>query len=337
MFFDVSDEQIAMRHALRALLQEHSSPTHVRDVWNNPETKQLPAWKQLSEMGAVGMLVPEESEGTGQTWTDATLVAEECGYHAVVGPVIETMIAGSVLSRFGSQQTQDDWLPGIADGRIKVTVALSERGLVNYIDQSDAVLLQSNGSLYFVRRDYVSVSLVDSMDPTLRTSRCRFNLADAVKLNVGEAALRYFLGANLTGTAAFLVGLCQRLIDETKKYALERTQFDRPIGSFQAVKHHLANVALLLEAARSLVWRSACELAESYGDKTINARLAKSAANRAAHAVGYAALQLHGGIGFTWEHDLHLWLQRAKSIEPKLGSESDHLEIIADEVLSQMW
>ena len=307
MRFAFTDEQLAMRDAVRGFLEKECPPKVVRDAWTN-DTGRSGLWRRLGELGVLGVLAPEAHGGFGGDFLDLVLLLEETGRAALPEPVVEhAAVAVPIL---------DD--PGAAAvGDLTITAA-TPSGLVPYADSADLVLLGTR--------------LVDPIELQLQThesvdgSRRLF----AVKpMPRDEAA---FDRAAL-GIAAQLVGLGDHMLTTTVAYAKERRQFGAPIGSFQAVKHHLANVALALEFARPVVYRAAWSVARQDPDRSLHVATAKAHASEAALQAGRVALQVHGAIGYTTEYDLHLWMKRAWALAASWGDAGWHRDRVGRAIL----
>lgn len=335
MLFDFEEEQYAFRDVVRSALGRHMPASAVRAEWNEPVEGRGGAWSQLVHLGVLAMTVPEKHGGLGGTFVDLVLPLEEIGYHAVTGPVLATAaVAAPVLANFAADDIAAKWLPRIATGETAFALALDGSELVSHFNAADAVIVRSGQQLHLVQASAVRAEPVESMDPTLRLSRCSFDLDRSTLLTEDPDAADLAMQLGTIATSSVLVGLSQRMSDMTRAYLLERHQFGQVIGSFQALKHRMADVAVATEAARGLAWYAAYAAATMLVERAEAAHLAKASANHAAHLAGSAALQLHGGIGFTWEHDLHLWLQRAKALETLFGSIHEHRQEIAEHVFA---
>jgi alkylation response protein AidB-like acyl-CoA dehydrogenase len=298
--FAFTDDQLAFRDAVRELLERECSPAHVRAAWTN-ETGRVPGlWDQLAEMGVVGMLVPEARGGLGMTMADLVLILEETGRCAVPEPIVQTAAFGADLVDHAGQ------------------VLASGRELVPWADTADVIVTQAGR----FERDQVELVARESVDGARRLFEVRGNAAP-----LPDAALATGYVRGIVGTAAQQCGLAQRMLDLTAAYAKERRQFGVPIGSFQAVKHHLANARIALEFARPLVYRAAVTL------DPVHASMAKSKADDAALVTARAALQCHGAIGYTTEYDLHLYMKRAWALARSMGDGKLHRGRVAEAVL----
>ena len=306
MQFSFSEEQLALRDALRDLLAKECTPAHVRAAWTN-ETGRVPGlWEQLAAMGVVGLLAPAGDGGLGLTFVELVLVLEETGRHAVPEPIVETAAYGVPLL-----------------GRSDVTVAAGEYW-VPWADTADVIFTAAG------RFDRADVELVarPSVDGARRLFEVHGSPGSAER---GAVLAAYDRG--VCGIAAQQCGLADRMLEMTADYVRERRQFGVPVGSFQAVKHHLANARIALEFARPLVYRAAASIAAGDPDTAVHVSMAKVKADAAALETGRAALQCHGAIGYTTEYDLHLYLKRAWALARSWGNAAVHHERVARAIL----
>lgn len=338
MDFDFSDDQVAFRDAVRAYLRAKFPPSRLREAWERGQDHDHEVWRGLADLGVAGTQVEEVHGGSGGTLTDLVLVLGELGAHAVPEPAVETaVVAPAVLRTFGSQAVQDEWLPRIAAGSAVVAVAPRPSG-ARVPDGAGAQLtiVRAGREVHLVGPERVRARALPGADPSRRLAACDYELDDRTRLTDDETAGRLIEMTGAAGTAALLVGLCDRLVELTREHLLTRQQFGRPLAEFQVLKHRLVDVVVPLEAARSLTWNAAHRVATGDPAAMRAARTAKAAAGTAASRAGSAALQLHGGIGFTWEHDLHLWLQRGMSWERAFGVAHDLRAQVGAELLEAM-
>jgi alkylation response protein AidB-like acyl-CoA dehydrogenase len=298
--FSFSDEQVAMRDAVRVFLEKECPPKVVRDAWTN-DSGRSGLWSRLGEMGVLGVLAPEAQGGFGGDYLDLVLLLEETGRAALPEPVVEHAAVAVPLL---------DDPRAAAAGDITITVA-PPSGLVPHADSAELVLVGDR----FVEARALELQRHASVDGSRRLFAITDPPASIHLLSLDRAAL---------GFAAQLVGLADHMLTSTVEYAKERKQFGVPIGSFQAVKHHLANVALELEFARPLVYRAAHSLARRDPDRSVHVSTAKARASEAALLAGRVALQVHGAIGYTTEYDLHLWMKRAWALAASWGDSAWH-------------
>ena len=311
MRFAFSDEQLAMRDAVRGLLEKECTAKVVRDAWTN-DTGRSGLWPRLGELGVLGVLAPEKCGGFGGDVLDLVLLLEETGRAALPEPVVEHVaVAMPVLD--GKRAA------AAATGEITITVAPAS-GIALYADTADLVLVGDD----FVEPGTLSMRRHESVDG----SRRLFAIGARSVQPAGDAFDRAALGV-----AAQLIGLADHMLTMTVEYAKERHQFGVPIGSFQAVKHHLADVALALEFARPLVYRAAWSMARGEGSPSVHVAMAKARASEAALLAGRVALQVHGAIGYTTEYDLHLWMKRAWALAASWGDAAWHDDRVGRAIL----
>jgi len=299
MHFAFTDEQLAFRDAVRDLLEKECTPAHVRSAWTNATGRVPGLWDQLAGMGVTGMLVAERDGGLGLTMADLVLILEETGRHAVPEPIVETAAAAAPVL-----------------GRADLCVSIAH-SLVPWADSVDAIFTAAG------RFDPATAELV--AHPSVDGSRRLFEVRGAGEPVTGDLAAGYTRG--VCGVAAQLCGLSDRMLELTAEYVKERKQFGVPVGSFQAVKHHLANARIALEFTRPLVYRSAVTLDAAH----VSMGFAKAA--ETALTTASAALQCHGAIGYTTEHDLHLYMKRAWALARSWGDARSHRDRVAEAIL----
>ncbi len=330
MDFDFSEEQYLLRDTVRDLLGKESSPAAVRAAWESDTGRSPERWRKLGEMGVLGLLVPEQYGGSGMDEVDMVLVLEEAGRHVLPEPVLESAaLAAPLLARAGSDELQQRWLPRLADGSAVATVGLASQPYVSDAT-ADLVILERDGQVHALPQDRVTAQPLKSIDPARRIFKVTAETGDDTLLGTSEQLGPWLFDHAAAATATQLVGIAGALLDQTVEYVKQREQFGRKVGSFQAVQHRLAEMLLQVESARSAVYYAAYALANDLPDASVAASVAKAAANDAERFANQNALQLHGGIGFTWEHDLHLWLKRGKALEWAYGDADFHRRRIAD-------
>jgi alkylation response protein AidB-like acyl-CoA dehydrogenase len=307
--FAFSDDQLAFRDAVRAVLERECPPSIVRAAWTNADGRSGAAWKALGEMGVLDALVPEQHGGLGLTELDVVLLAEETGRAALPEPFVEhVLVCAPLVGESGDR-----------------TFSAGER-LVPYAADADVLIVGDA----IVERSGVELTPQRSVDGSRRLCEARVDTSNRVLSD--EERARAFDRAAL-GTAAQLVGLAQQMLDMTVAYTVERRQFGVPIGSFQALKHKLADVRIALEFARPLVYRAAASVAESGVRASVDVSMAKAQASEAALLAAGHALQCHGAIGYSYEHDLHLWMKRAWALAAAWGDAAWHRERVARAIL----
>jgi alkylation response protein AidB-like acyl-CoA dehydrogenase len=315
MRFAFDDEHLALRDAVRALLAKECTPADIRQGWDSQTGRSPQRWAALAQMGVVGAMIPEQFGGMGLDEITLVLVLEESARAGLPEPLAAVAaVAAPLLADVAPAEVCEQWLPRIADGEATAILALAGTSYVDDAHVADLLLMTDGTTLHAVDR-----SAVDMIpQPTLDRSRRRFRvtwrpnaancIAFSAQRHLAVAADRYTMAE-----AASALGVARKLLEMSVEYAKVREQFGVPIGSFQAVKHQLADVAVATEFAAPLVYRAAWSLATGQDDRTAHVQMARSAARTAAHHAARTALQVHGAIGYTDEHDLHLCLRQGLS------------------------
>ncbi|HVS44465.1 MAG TPA: acyl-CoA dehydrogenase family protein [Candidatus Dormibacteraeota bacterium] len=330
MDFDFSPEQYLLRDTVRDLLRRECTPAAIRASWASETGRSPERWRKLADLGVVGLTVAEEHGGAGMDEVDLVLILEEAGRSLLPEPLLETTAVGApLIARCGSEALRAGWLARITAGDATVTVGLAGSPYVADAT-ADLVVLERDGALHAVTQDRLTVRPLRSVDGARRIFSVTAELGDDTVLSTSAADARWAFDHAAAATAAELVGIAGAMLDMTVAYVKQREQFGRRIGSFQAVQHKLAETLLLVDSARSAVYYAAWALANDTPDASIAASVAKAYASDAERRANAEALQLHGGIGFTWEHDLHLWLKRGKALELQYGDADLHRRRIAD-------
>jgi alkylation response protein AidB-like acyl-CoA dehydrogenase len=366
MNFGFSEEQEELRKMVRRFLEDKSPETEVRRLMATTEGYDPAVWKQMAdELALQGLGVPEEFGGQGFGPVELYVVFEEMGAALLCAPYFSTVaLAASALLAVGDDAAKKEFLPGIASGETIATLAMTDdsgswdldqtgvtaakagdgyalTGTKNYvIDGSVASLILVTAtapeglSLFAVAGDASGLTRTSlpTMDQTRKQSRLEFANTPARLVGVAggaKAGLEHAVQVAAAMLAAEQVGGAQRVLDNAVDYAKNRIQFGRPIGSFQAIKHKCADMLLDVESAKSAAYYAAWAAQEDNEELPIAASLAKSFCSEAYFHCAAENIQIHGGIGFTWEHHAHLYFKRAKSSELLLGDPTYHRELIA--------
>ncbi|MEM7142193.1 MAG: acyl-CoA dehydrogenase family protein [Actinomycetota bacterium] len=328
MRFDFTDEQDMFRDTVRDLFADLCPPEAVRASWDNDDGRVPRLWDALAEMGVLAVLAPEDAGGLGMDEVDLVRILEEAGYAGVPEPLMEhAAVAVPALA-----EAESDLIGAAVSGESRYSVSLATGGGAVLAAQTvDAVVAEDDGALVVVDADSFTAERVESIDQSRRLARVELTGAP-VGLAGADAALANDRAA--LGTAAQCIGVARRLLDATVEYVGERHQFGKPVGSYQAVKHHLANVKIAVEFAAPLVYRAAWSVANpATHDPVTRARDVSMAKSSAADAVDLAcrqALQCHGAIGYTFEYDLQLWLKRGWALAAAYGDAREHRDRVAD-------
>ena len=345
MHFGFDDDQLAFRDAARDLFDKECGPAVVRAAWDAPAgALDRGVWDRLAEMGVLATLVPEADDGLGLDEQALVLVLEEAGRAGLPHPLVDTatvaapLVAGaspasSAGGTGGTGGTEPGPGPaGIPDAHGLGMVATDLGGPhVACARDADWLLLHDSprGALHLVDPAATVLTPVATVDGARRAATVDWQPAPETLVTDDPDAVALAFDRGAFGTAAVLVGLGQRMLDMTVAYVTEREQFGVPIGSFQAVKHHLADALKELACARPAVHRAAHSLAAGADTRARDVSMAKAMASDAAAFVGRQALQCHGAIGYTVEHDVQLYLKRTWALAAAWGDAAWHRDRVA--------
>jgi len=353
MEFGLNDSQQLLRDNARKFFAAECPMALVRKLMETDTAYDAALWSKMAEQGFTGIIFPEEYDGAGLGKVELILLMEEAGRALLPGPFFSTVVlAGSVLNSLGSAEQKKKYLAPICRGEARATVAMLE-SIANWDPASaqtsvasgkltgeklfvpdaaaaDYLIVVARNGVYItgVKAPGIQIAPMSGMDLTRKLYNVRFDGTPVEKL--GElAALPPALDLATAALAAELVGGMQRTLDITVEYAKTRKQFGKPIGIFQAVQHQCADMYLETESSRSAAYYAAWTLEVNAPDAAAAVSIAKMYASDASRTVGNRGIQVHGGMGFTWENDLHLYYRRAKSTETMLGDATFHRERLA--------
>jgi alkylation response protein AidB-like acyl-CoA dehydrogenase len=369
MNFAFSDEQEELRTAVRRFLAEKSPETEVRRLMDTTEGYDPAVWGQMADqLGLQSLTIPEEFGGSGFTYVELLVVLEEMGAALLCAPFFSSVALGAnALLTSGDDDAKKSYLPGIASGETIATLAITEdNGRWDFggielaaTEKGDGWVLDGHKmfvidghvadlvmvaartgagvTLFAVAGDAAGLTrtALPTMDQTRKQARLEFSATPATLIGTeggAEPGLSKTLDLAAVALAAEQVGGAQHVLDASVEYAKTRIQFGRPIGSFQAIKHKCADMLLEVESAKSAAYYAAWAAAEDSDELPVVASLAKSYCSEAYFHAAAENIQIHGGIGFTWEHPAHLYFKRAKSSELLLGDPSYHRELLAQRI-----
>ena len=339
MQFEFTEDQRLLQQTVRDFLAGECPVAFVRGQWDTPTGRSPEFWAKLAEIGVPGLLVPEALGGLGMNEIDFVLVLVEIGRTALAEPIVSTAVVGVPLLREAGERSAEaaklanEWLPKVASGEALLAVAQPSSPLVPDAHVADLLILRSGASLSAVLRSAVELTEQKSNDPSQKLFTVAFDPKHAQLLATGAEADRLESAALDRGAlacAAQQLGACDQLIAMSVDYTSQRKQFGVPIGSFQAVKHHLATLKVALEYARSHVERAAHSVARDLPTRSADVSMAKIAAGQAALDAAKISLQVHGALGYTWEQDLHVWMRRAWTLDLAWGETAWHRNRLAD-------
>ena len=357
MQFGLSESQEFLKDSARKFFAGECPSAEMRRLMETETAYDAALWSKLTDQGYTGIIYAEEYDGVGLGKVELMLLMEEAGRALLPGPFFSTVVlAGSVLDAVGSPAHKKKYLAPICRGEARATVAIletsaswnlrdvqltaangkltGEKLFVSDAGVADFILVVARNGVFIVdaKAKGLKISPMLSMDLTRKLYALEFKDTPAEQLGPNTNLPRA-LDIASAALAAELVGGMQRTLDLTVEYAKTRKQFGKPIGMFQAVQHQCADMYLETESSRSAVYYAGWALEENASDASTAVSIAKMYASDAARTVGNRGIQIHGGMGFTWENDLHLYYRRAKASENAFGDATFHRERIASLVI----
>ncbi|HTO72018.1 MAG TPA: acyl-CoA dehydrogenase family protein [Myxococcota bacterium] len=368
MNFGFSEEQELLRSTAREFLAREAPMTAVRELMDDPRGYRPETWAKLAELGWLGLLLPEEYGGAGLSLVDEIVVAEELGRALTPSPFLATFQGALAVLHAGTETQKKELLPDVAAGRKILTFAITEEAgnenpdeLTTRAERKGAgyaltgtklfvpdaqnadvlvVAARSGGpgeagiALFLVEKGApgLAITPLASMDQTRRIAEVRFEETPAQVLGSPEsgwATWKTVRAHTLVHLSAEALGGAQKVLEDSVKYAKERVQFGKPIGVNQAIKHKCADMLIQVESSKSITYYAAWAVAEKTAEAELAASMAKAYTSDAYRATSAENIQIHGGVGFTWEYDCHLYFKRAKAIEVTYGDSTEHRERVA--------
>jgi alkylation response protein AidB-like acyl-CoA dehydrogenase len=353
MQFGLSESQQILKHTAQKFFAGECPPAEVRRQMETPTAYDAELWAKMAGQGFTGIISPEDCGGMGLGKVELILLMEEAGFAMLPGPFFSTVaLAGAVIDAVASPELKKKYLSRIAGGDARSTVAMVEANgswdpaelqmsaaggkltgtklFVTDAAVADFIVVVTENGVFAVaaKAPGMHIEPMNGMDLTRKIYSIEFSDTPAERLgNLDNLDKAFSLAA--AALAAEMVGGMQRTLDITVAYAKTRKQFGKPIGIYQAVQHQCADMYVETESSRSAAYYAAWALEENAPDAAVAVAIAKMYASDAARSVGNRGIQVHGGMGFTWENDLHLYYRRAKASETMLGDASFHRERIA--------
>ncbi|MEN5144836.1 acyl-CoA dehydrogenase family protein [Brevundimonas diminuta] len=327
MDFAFSEEQQAIAEVVRNLLRAECTGAHLRRLMASGDARDEKRWRQIVDLGLNGVLVQEAKGGLGLDETDFVLIAQACGAAALPEPLVE--LAGVILPLLAAvdHPRASEWLDKALTGEATMAFAHPAQPFVADADTADAMLLVHDDALHLVERSAVELIAQPSIDPFRRLSRVIWTPSADTRIADAATAAPLLANAFERGAifaAAQCIGLAERSVELAVDYAKERTQFGKPIGVNQAVKHLLSTAQVKIEFARPVVFAAAAERSADNALSRARASHAKLAAAEAASLAARTAIQVHGAMGYSWEVDVHFLLKRSLALAGAWGDESFH-------------
>jgi alkylation response protein AidB-like acyl-CoA dehydrogenase len=366
MYFDLTDEQEAIRSTARDFLASRFKSERMREIAGSEDGTDEAGWNEMAELGWAGLALPEEWGGQGLGIVDLAVLFEEMGFALAPSPLFSNTVVGLALAGGASDEQKERWLRPLADGTARGAQGLVDAGSTGtpgaypmkgeadgdgiVLDGKKQLVADAAGAAFFLvatadgRRHIVpadaaglTVTPEISIDTTRRLSTVTFEgvrvpAEQTLPGHGAEFGAVFLRGA--VALAAESTGVAQRALDMAVAYAKDREQFGRPIGAYQAVSHRCAQMLLETENSRSAVYGAAWAADADPDALPLSASMAKAYASDAGWRVPDASIQVHGGIGFTWEHDLHFFLKRGRANASMFGDARWHREQVAKRVLA---
>lgn len=330
MDFGLSDDQREIQRTARELLAERAKPERVREH-AEARTTDTQLWRELCELGWPGIAIAEEHGGQGLGQIELSILCEELGRSLAPVPFLGSALAATVITQDGSEEQRQRLLPSLASGEATAALGTHADGVAELVldgpQASFFVMIDRDGTGRLLNATEVEVTPVQSVDPTRSTARVSF--AEEAGEPVGSGGACAGLDRALVSVSSELVGVCDRALSMTVEYVKERKQFGVPVASYQAVSHRCAQMLLETEKARSTAAFAAWSADSDFEQLAQAAAMAKACASSAGREVTASAIQMHGGIGFTWEADVHWLYKRAQIDAALLGGAKRHRARIA--------
>jgi len=342
MDFQLSEDQLLLQQTVQDFLKGECPSDWLRAQWETETGRSPEFWSRLAGIGLPGLLVPESDGGLGLDEVDLLPVLEEVGRAGLAEPIVATAAVGAPLlvelGRAGRSELASRWLGPIAAGEAIVAVGHHRSPFVSDAHVADLLLLPWGDEIHAVEPGSVTLHAQTSCDGSERLFRVDWSPSDATRVAAeasGRALQEAALDRGALACAAQQLGVTQQLIEMGALYASQRKQFGVAIGTFQAVKHRMANARVKLEYARAVVHRAAYSTARALPTRSVDVSMAKVVAGEAATFAARESLQVHGAIGYTYEQDLHVWMKRAWSLDLAWGTGAWHRTRVADAVLDE--
>jgi alkylation response protein AidB-like acyl-CoA dehydrogenase len=369
MNFGFTEEQEFLRNTAREFLANECPMTVVREISEQEPQGYRPAlWEKMAELGWLGLLIPEEHGGAGLGFVDLVVILEEMGRALLPSPFFANLQGTLAVLCAGTETQRKEILPAVAEGRTILTFAITEEAGTENLEDLATRAERSNGSyrltgtklfvphaqsadaivvvartgsagdtgisllLVDPRSTGVEITPLESMDLTSRIAEVRFDGAEADLLgeeNTGWRTWESVRDRALVALTAEAVGGSEKVLEDSVSYAKERVQFGKPIGVHQAIKHKCADMLIEVESSKSIAYYAAWTVAEDNDQAPLAAAMAKAYASDAYRHTSAENIQIHGGVGFTWEYDCHYYFKRAKAIEVTYGDPAYHRERVA--------
>ena len=341
MDFTFSEDQIAFRDSVSRFLMTEAAPELLRDIWETDSGRSPELWAKCAEQGLMGLSVPEADGGMGLADIDWALLLQEVGYYSLPDSLTDTAyVAVGMLSALPEGHAARSWLGKIAEGSCRVAVGHPVNLNVADAALADVLLLPhatpAGLELHLVTGEQCQLTALNSIDSSRRLTKVQWTPSEATRVLDGVQGQKVWDTAGERGAlaaSAQMLGLAQRMLDLSVDYVAQRKQFDKAIGSFQAVQHHLADIVTKIEFAKPVVYRAFYALQHGEPDLAVRISHAKLQCSEASWFAARNSLQVHGAMGYTWEVDLQMFMKRAWVLDSVWGDKGFHSERLTQGLL----
>ena len=328
MNFIFTEEQTQFKDAIKSFLAEECTPASIRDGWQKNKSFNLERWKNLIELGVLSSNLSEEKGGLGMDQVTLAMMVEEMGYAGLPEPVAEQIFLVNDVIPFLPKNITEAVESNYNDGTQYIALAHPLAPNPLFLNDAAGLILLDSSECKFIAKDDMDFEIISSNDPSRELFKVS-SMNDAISTSENFDELNSAVSSRGSlMTAALLIGLAQKMIDLSSVYVLDRAQFGKPIGSFQAVKHMLADVAVKIEFAKPAVYRAAYSLSQNNPKSALHCAHAKLMCTQAAELACKNSIQAHGAMGYTWEMDLHIYMRKAWSMMACWGNEDRQQELI---------
>lgn len=339
MDFTFTDDERAFQEAISRFLMTEAAPEALREIWETDIGRSPELRNKMAEQGLTALSIPEELGGLGMGDVAWSLMTQELGYYGIPDSLADTayVAAGIITDLPESFSDRNAWLEQIADGSLRIAVSHPINPLVADAHMADFVLLNHQNEIHAVPRSLFDVEQNPSIDSSRRLCRLMWEPNSATRIvdaDAGAFIWEKALNRGALSVSGQLIGLAQRMLDLSVDYVAQRKQFGKPIGSFQAVKHHLADVASKIEFAKPVLYRAAYSLENGNPDAALHISQAAIACADAAHLSARHGIQVHGAMGYTWEVDLQMFMKRTWALESSWGNHGFHKARISSAIFA---
>jgi len=339
MDFTFTEDQLMFREAISRFLMTEAAPEKLREIWETADGRCPELRSSMATQGLTALSIPEADGGLGMGDIAWSLMTQELGYYGIPDSLADTAYVGAGLFSALDDNVagKSDYLTKICDGELRLAIGHQCSPLVADAHLAEVLLLQHGDEVHLVSRDDIAEVVNQSIDSSRRLSQVTWQPKPETCIASGEVGAKIWhetLNRGALSVAGQLLGLAQRMLDLSVDYSVQRKQFGKAIGSFQAVKHHLADVAGKIEIAKPVLYRAACSLENNHPLADVHVSQARNFCSEAAALAARHGIQIHGAMGYTWEVDLQMFMKRSWAISNTWGDSIFHQARVQDYVLN---